>query len=272
METPDIFHREDAMIRLGVGRNMVRAIRYWAKASGMIGEERAKEPTTVPTRLGLALFGENGWDPYLEDPGTLWLLHWKMCTNQKWCTTCYLIFCRGTSQEFSKAHVQQWLHALISKQGKARVTTNSLSRDIDVFIRTYTTTRIGQNRGGEDTLDCPLVELGLLREQASGIYSFVRGQHTSLPDWIFGFALAEFWLDHRPNQTTLSFDEIAYSEGAPGRVFKLDEASVTERLERLGKLTNGSWSFDETAGIRQLYVSYNKCLYCRCQDRWLEYC
>ena len=104
-----------------------------------------------------------------------------------------------------------------------------------------------------DSLDCPLVELGLMREHSSGMFSFVRGQDSSLPDWVFAFALSEFWKNHRSNQNTLSFDEIAHTEGSPGKAFKLGETSLAEQLERLEKLTDRTWNFDETAGIRQLY-------------------
>lgn len=253
IETPDIFRREDAIVQLGVGKNMVRAIRFWGRACGVVEDGDTRGRSMAPTQLGLALFGKDGWDPYLEDPGTLWLFHWQICTNQELCSTCYLMFNKWISQDFTKERVLEWLSDLISKQGTARVTRNSLNRDIDVFIRTYTPTRMGQKSNFEDSLHCPLVELGLMREHSSGMFSFLRGQHSSLPDWVFAFALADFWHNHRSNQNTLSFDEIAYAEGSPGKAFKLDETSLAERLERLATLTGGSWNFDETAGIRQLY-------------------
>ena len=44
---------------------------------------RGREARCVPTRRGRALFGEGGWDPYMEDPGTLWLLHWLLLAPKK---------------------------------------------------------------------------------------------------------------------------------------------------------------------------------------------
>jgi hypothetical protein len=68
---PEIFLREDAPVRLGVGKNMVRSIRYWCSAFKLLKDDQ-------PTEFGQQLLGQEGWDPYLEDPASLWLLHWKL--------------------------------------------------------------------------------------------------------------------------------------------------------------------------------------------------
>ena len=65
-EYPDLFARDDATVILGVGKNMVRSIRHWSQAVGVIESPRRGE--YQPTDLGNALFGANGWDPYIEDP------------------------------------------------------------------------------------------------------------------------------------------------------------------------------------------------------------
>jgi hypothetical protein len=84
-EDSALFLRDEAMTRLGVGKNRVRSIRHWCLAAGLIEEAGAgaRRPTGCfrPTALGRALFGANGLDPYLEDPATLWLLHWQIVTN-----------------------------------------------------------------------------------------------------------------------------------------------------------------------------------------------
>ena len=79
---PYIFKSPDAPVLIGVGKNMARSIRFWGLAARLLVEDpkapNARSPGLIPTRLGYALFGDGGWDPYLEDPGTLWLLHWLL--------------------------------------------------------------------------------------------------------------------------------------------------------------------------------------------------
>jgi hypothetical protein len=80
LEYPDLFTKEEALVDLGVGKNMVKSIRHWCIASGVIERVDHKGHVRV-TDLGLSLFGEEGWDSFLEDPGTLWLLHWRLVSR-----------------------------------------------------------------------------------------------------------------------------------------------------------------------------------------------
>jgi len=66
------------MVALGVGKNMVRAIRFWVQAAG-IARVAAGNRLEV-TALGHALLAQNGHDPFLEDIKTLWLIHWNIST------------------------------------------------------------------------------------------------------------------------------------------------------------------------------------------------
>ena len=91
---PYAFGRDDAPVVIGVGKNMVRAIRFWGLAAKLITEDpqspNRRAPQFVPTRRGHALFGDQGWDPYMEDPGTLWLLHWAAAARRLSCPVCWL--------------------------------------------------------------------------------------------------------------------------------------------------------------------------------------
>lgn len=90
---PYALHADDAMVRLGVGKNMVSSIRHWGLATGMLAEGSARRGSRIrplaPTDLGRSLFLDGGWDPFLEDPGTLWLLHWQLASRPEPATTWY---------------------------------------------------------------------------------------------------------------------------------------------------------------------------------------
>jgi hypothetical protein len=76
---PEAFGREDAMVRLGVGKNMVRSMRHWALASGVLEEDKSvvnnRGRFLKVTDFGERLLGPEGWDPFLEDTASMWLLH-----------------------------------------------------------------------------------------------------------------------------------------------------------------------------------------------------
>ncbi|MDQ3399358.1 MAG: DUF4007 family protein [Deinococcota bacterium] len=245
---PDLFLRDDALVVLGVGKNMVHAIRHWSQAFGMIDIERGGRDQISP--LGTKLLTPEGWDPYLEDPGTLWLLHWQLASRPVKASTWHLAFTRWRRESFTRAELVEWLLRITDNLPSVRATRSSIKRDVDVFIRTYVPSTVTATRPLEETFDSPLVELGLIKEIEKDTYGFVRGPKLMLPDKIFVFALLDYWREAAPHQQTLSFEVVLHGKGSPGAAFKLSENALVERLERLPPWTG--IRFDDTAGMRQL--------------------
>jgi len=110
-----IFFQDDALVRLGVGKNMVDSIRFWCEAIELIYVDgRSKSAKLLP--LGEFLFGKagakrggKGKDPYLEDPGTLWLLHWQLASKPKLASTWYLAFTRWSRNVFTRDQLMKWI-------------------------------------------------------------------------------------------------------------------------------------------------------------------
>jgi hypothetical protein len=244
----DLFLRDDAIVILGVGKNMVQSIRYWCESLDLV--ESPERGNFRVTRLGEKLFSADGWDPYLEHPTTLWLLHWKLASKLEKSTTWFLAFTRWGAPNFTKVQLRNWINGLIERNISTRTTPNSLKRDIDVFVRTYvqSTHKI---KYLEDSYDCPLVELGLIIETEPDVFEFTKGSRESLPEEMFIYALHEYWEINSPKQNSISFEIIQHGPGSPGRVFGLSENSMYERLERLPEWAG--MSLDTTAGMRTIF-------------------
>ncbi len=83
-ERPGLFTEDEAGVVLGVGKNMVKSIRHWCAVLRLIAPVSGDRTGRVRvTDLGRALFGPEGFYPYLEDPTTLWLLHWLLVSNRE---------------------------------------------------------------------------------------------------------------------------------------------------------------------------------------------
>jgi hypothetical protein len=250
----DVFLRDDAITTLGVGKNMVRSIRHWCLAAGVLKENREGPGALRATELGTLLLADDGLDPYLEDPATLWVLHWQIASNRSRATTWFWTFSHFHEPEFTREALTSALFKWAQTLSGKPVAESSLKRDVEVFLRTYVTSRQGRGSFVEDSLDCPLVELGLITQLGGGpAYEFRRGTQRGLPDAILLYAVLRFWEAFSPASETLALNHIARQPGSPGRLFKIDESSLVERLEGVERQTGGALSYGETAGLQQLY-------------------
>ena len=98
-----------------------------------------------------------------------------------------------------------------------------------------------------------MTELSLLNQLDDGVLAFNRGEHPTLPSAIVAYAVLDYWERTVPHKNTMTFDQVAYQPGAPGRVFRLSENVLSDHLEAMEKLTEKAITFDVTAGLRQMY-------------------
>lgn len=142
---------------LGIGANMVKALRYWLQAVGL-----TKEPNTGRKEQSLTKFGELVFDndPYIEEMGTLWLLHYQLATNKDDATAWYYFFNEFKLVEFTKEDFVKQLNNYIRINGE-EVSERSLEDDYNCIINTYVS-RIRSNPEKvqpESNIDCPFGEL-----------------------------------------------------------------------------------------------------------------
>ena len=258
IDDPTIFSSENASVTLGVGKNMVSSIRHWCSVIGLIKPDTYQRGRLIPTELGTAIFDDkNGFDPYLDDPATLWLIHWKISTNINQATAWYWAFNILRENQFApdtfKEKLYEW--ALQQKEAMRPVSDNTLQRDVNCFIRTYCQSR--HNSKGfvaEETFDCPLVELNLIAELPDGEgYEFQRGEKETLPVELVIAMLIAFWDARFSERDAMSFRDLMYAPLSPGRTFRLDENTMVMHLERIEYFTNGALQYDETADLKQVY-------------------
>jgi hypothetical protein len=260
--SPDIFSADDAIVQLGVGKNMVESIRHWCLATQMLEEKSDpadnKNRGLRPSPIAKHLLLKGGWDPFLENDASLWLIHWLLVSNPHIGTSWQLAFGNFHRPDFSKRELVDFVKSFAEKQS-IRVGESSLTRDIDCLLRTYLPIRNGARAEiAEETFDCPLQELGLIQASPDGeFFRFAIGPKPSLPAAVFVFALNEYFSTNKSDQNTMSVQECLYGvtngPQSPGQAFKLDENSLVEYVEAIGDMTKGALVLDETAGLKQIY-------------------
>jgi hypothetical protein len=240
---PDVFLREDAAVVLGVGKNMVRSIRYWCDAFKLTSENQ-------PTPFGHQLFSQ--WDAYLEDVASLWLLHWFLLKPPCYATAWWITFNHLQQVEFTTDSLFEIMREFCVNLNR-NIAESSLRKDVNCILRMYTAQEYKSNVT-EDTIDSPFVQLGLLKSaEESKHFLFNIGSKMNLPPEVIVFTCFDYLTSFMENkqQGTVSISRLLYEPNSPGMVFKLSEVELCEAIEKIAQ-TRSDIHLSDTAGLIQL--------------------
>lgn len=249
-----IFESDEATVRLGVGKNMVAAIKYWLRACRMIDPVE-----NIATNLGKQLLSEKGFDPYLEDEATIWLLHWLLATNAEIATSWYWFFNRFHKPEFNGQELTTALTDFVNDQvfKKKKPSSGTLKNDALLIPRMYTQSKGSARTPIEEALDSPFALLKLMTQNAGGrSYQSRPSSRPDLPLGVLGFAVCEMFATKET--TAIPIEDFMYSKDnfpAIGSVFRLTENDLVSKLEKLVDYIPGIFDIRDTAGQHQLYLS-----------------
>ena len=233
------FNDDDAVVRLGVGKNMVASIKFWLKAIGLL-----KDAGLVA--LANHLFDDdNGKDPYLEDIGTLWLLHFLLIQTD------YATIYKTTFVDYhrqrniiEKSKLQNYIkHICFDETGyKNLYNDNTVKRDIGVMLHNYCA-KNGGNVNIEDS-NSLFAPLNLICETEKNTYRFNYDTRSDVPSLIFLYAL----LVKFEGRNSISFEDIAEL----ALIFCLTNNDLLDIINHLCDLYPSEIIFSDVAGIKEL--------------------
>ena len=239
---------ERAILALGLGNNMVKAIRFWGQVFGLLEVRRGLARNTPLARRLLDM--DSGIDPYLEDPGSLWRLHWMVTAHAglgAWVTT----FLELQDAQITRDRL---IDVVRSRAVAARgsVTQRTATNHVDILLRTYDWARFEAAAPGDDASGCPFQELHLIETSsvnAQTLVSVKRGPKPLLDIGAFAFALNDYWQGTAPGSRSLSVRSLLVDRRSPGVVYRLDEGSLLACLEELCRISGMHMRSDGTGGM-----------------------
>lgn len=239
------FNVPEAVVDLGVGKNMVASIRYWFKAFGL-----SKDIDT--NWLADYIFDTmKGKDPYVEDLGTLWILHFLLVYTGE--ASIYNMFFSEFQIErrvFNREQVISFIKRKMIEGGKGNLyNENTVKKDVGVLLQNYCLPHNSQSNEEYTTL---LMDLDLLRQadktdkDDKKVYYYfnVDGKRQVIPE-IFLFALL---IVKNKSDNTIPYDTL-YELGL---MFCMDNLEVIDMLKLLSETYSDSLTYSDVAGIRQL--------------------
>ncbi|HHV34563.1 MAG TPA: DUF4007 family protein [Syntrophomonadaceae bacterium] len=248
-EDGNIFKASDAIERLGVGKNMVRSIRYWCQTFKLIEEDSNRE--MVPTELGNKLLHDDGWDPFLEDVASLWLLHWQLFVPPLDAVSWSFAFNKCNLWSFDIKQLGKVIYNAAQKYPSFLTRSEkTFYRDASCIIRMY----YESTSKKESEIECPFTQLGLIQKaEEVSLVCYDTGTKRNLPALIFAASCFSYMIFYASSgQKTISLYRLTHDINSPGVVFKLPESAVGDYLYRAASELNG-FSLAEVMGSQQLH-------------------
>lgn len=246
------FNSPEAVVELGVGKNMVAAIRYWYKAFGLNSDdERIK---WIPDFL---FNDKNGKDRFMEDLGTLWLLHFLLVySNIASLYNLFFVDFQKERRRFNRNQIITFVKRKMAETNQDHLfNANTVKKDVGVLLQNYCLPRNPQSNEDYSTL---LMDLDLLRqkekkeeneenEKDKSFYFNIEGKKKVTPE-VFLFAV----LMYKPDEdNTIPFDLLQDI----GLVFCMNDLEVIDMLRLLSEQYSDSLTYSDMAGIRQLQIT-----------------
>ena len=244
---------------LGLGSNMVKALRYWLQATGLTEEPNYGKRVQSLTTMGQIIYAN---DKYLEETGTLLLLQYKLASNYENATSFYFFFNDFNMSEFSRDDFVIQLQNHIKINSSDDVAIRSLNDDFTCIMNTYipkyksSPTRVSP----ENNIECPLSELGLIEILNRSKKTFRKATPTAdiLNPWI---VLAVI-VDQAKGQREISLNELLNAPCNIGKVFNMDSITMLDALYRIEKM--GEIKINRTAGLDVINIlssrDFNSCV------------
>lgn len=256
-KTPSLIKDDDeeAMQTLGIGRNMVKSLQFWAESSGVIEANGSGGHKSGP--IGTLLLSEGGWDPHLESLESLWLIHWRLSTRANMAAWS-LVFGEAKLVRFDRTK----LIAAVTERGSNLARTlapSTVEQHVSILINSY----LPSARSGDDTSWCPLQDLGILKaattEDGRLIYSTDLGSPIGLTVRAFAIALIDYMSRRGNGNWTVDLHSVMKGEYSPGLVFRLDEYQLRAFIEAcVNSPLKDALRFVDTADTQSLVLQPEK--------------
>lgn len=239
------FSDEDAVVELGVGKNMVTSIKFWLRAFNVISG------TDEVTGFGRTLFDNEGTDPFLEDDASLWLLHYYIVTTAI-ASSYSLIFneLRRERIQFNKDHFEAFIKRKSLEVKGLNFNAKTVRDDFDVFRKMYVGS--GDDKKAEDSFSGLLADLHLLRSIGRGkdeLYSIDNEERSELPVEVFLFAI----LDNPNYGDAISLSSLENEPDSPGSVFAMNRSGIVAKIQEAER--SYKWLvYRDHAGVKEVQL------------------
>lgn len=238
------FSSPQAVVSLGVGKNMVTSINYWMKAFQLLKDNQLSD-------IAQYIFDEErGKDPYLEDIATIWILHYLLASRKEntlynWTFTQF----QRERKSFTKEQLEQYVKRVMVERDAIKLfNENTVHKDVLVLCQNYIRPNQTKNY---DEFSQLLIELNLISElegkqNGKTLCHFNTESKSGIPLEIVLFAI----LYDMSEETTFTFDMLRKI----GLIFCMTDSELIAVLQSISQRYPQHAVYSDVAGVKQLQL------------------
>lgn len=217
-----------AVDKIGLGRVMIKALRYWADASGLTIEEKV-QGGIAETRTPLFELLESN-DRYFQKPGSLLLLHRNIALNEENATAWYWAFNELDKMSFTKEEFVDGLHYYLAVN-EMTIKKATVDKEFNCFKNTYIGEKKFNIRTALDEDTYPLfAPLHLLKVNEEKKFEKVYLTKAEMPLLILVYAIAMDNPEESSHMGQISIDKLMEEKRQVGKYFPMRYSKLIDML------------------------------------------
>ena len=221
-------NEQEAVDRIGLGRVMIKALRYWADASGLTTEEKVQGGIAERRTDLFDLLEAN--DRYFQKPGSLLLLHRNIALNEENATAWYWAFNEFDKQAFTKEEFVDGLHYFLAVN-EMSIKKAAVDKEFNCFKNTYLAEKKFDIKTVMDEDTYPFFgSLHLLRVNEDKKFEKAYLTKAEMPLHILIYAIAKDNPEESSHSGQVSIDKIMEEKRQVGKYFPMRYSKLIDML------------------------------------------
>ena len=217
-----------AVDQVGLGRVMIKALRYWADATGLTVEKKIQNGIKEEKTPLFELIASR--DRYFQKPGSLLLLHRNLARNDENATAWYWAFNEFDKQIFTKDDFVNGFHYFMAVNGNT-VKKATIEKEFNCFKNTYLGEKKFDIKSVMDEDTYPLLgPLHLLRLNEDKRFEKCSLSRADIPLLILVYAIAMDNPDESAAGSQISIDKLMEEKKQVGKYFSIRYSKLIEML------------------------------------------
>lgn len=218
----------EAVDEIGLGRVMIKALRYWSDVIGLTTESKTQTGIKKEKTLLFELVENN--DRYFQQQGSLLLLHRNLAKSKEEATAWYWAFNEFDKMVFSKEEFVEGLHSYLAVNGMT-IKKAAVEKEFNCFKNTYLGDSKFDLKSAMDEDTYPLLgPLHILRTNEEKKIEKIMLTKDQIPLLILIYAIAMDNLEESSSCGQISIDKLLEEKNQVGKYFSIRYSRLIELL------------------------------------------